>query len=38
MVSSGGNRGASSYFNKNGGPMGSPGGQSGLPQVGASNN
>ena len=38
VTSSGGNRGASSYFNKNGGPMGSSGGQSGLPQLGVSNN
>jgi len=28
-----GNRGASSYFNKNGGPMGSSGGNSGLPAL-----
>ena len=27
------NRGASSYFNKNGGPMGSAGGNSGLPSL-----
>jgi len=27
------NRGASSYFNKNGGPMGSAGGNSGLPAL-----
>ena len=28
------NRGASSYFNKNGGPMGSSGGNTGLPALG----
>jgi hypothetical protein len=30
-IGSGANRGPSSYFNKNGGPMGSSGGYSGLP-------
>jgi hypothetical protein len=32
-IGSGANRGPSSYFNKNGGPMGSSGGYSGLPNV-----
>lgn len=31
----GANRGHSSYFNKNGGPMGSSGGANGLPNVGS---
>lgn len=30
------NRGASSYFNKNGGPMGSSGGNTGLPALNSS--